>query len=392
VCELGNQATFALVKVPQRRPGTSPEDVKKKVEKYNTILTNVAWRSASNDVTHLMLAQEEAGMAPHRGISTSEDARQDAKLTMQIISTVDNWAGRSKGSTRKNIAVALKRILQQGQSSWKDPDQTYSASDIQRELQRLRPHAPPWTAVEEACVKKCLELKGLPFPILHQKLSGLPSQHYRQPEDEESDDELEASFSTAEFNEKLVAFREDLLARFCNQEPKWYHDNGKYKDAFLGVLREVEKARPQICDPKSELSKRLAALNMLQAGDKRTLKGLISENSKVYNDQIVTLIRPSGTERWVVRLDSPGWGGKELTVKPVNLTKSSNVAAEGAARRRATQKWAQAQLRVALVARRVALVTRRVNRLSQRRVNELSQRSFAWAPRSKSTRSFGRPS
>jgi hypothetical protein len=246
--------------------------------------------------------------------------------------------------------------------------------------------------VEEACVKKCLELKGLPFPILHQKLSGLPSQHYRQPEDEESDDELEASFSTAEFNEKLVAFREDLLARFCNQEPKWYHDNGKYKDAFLGVLREVEKARPQICDPKSELSKRLAALNMLQEGYKRTLKGLISENSKVYNDQIVTLIRPSGTERWVVRLDSPGWGGKELTVKPVNLTKSSNVAAEGAARRRATQKWAQAQLRVALVARRVALVTRRVNRLSQRRVNELSQRSFAWAPRSKSTRSFGRPS
>ena len=129
------------------------------------------------------------------------------------------------------------------------------------------------------------------------------------------------------------------------------------------MLREVEKARPQICDPKSELSKRLAALNMLQEGYKRTLKGLISENSKLYNDQTVTLIRPSGTEgRWVVRLDAPVWGEKELTVKPVNLTKSSNVAAEGAARRRATQKWAQAQLRVALVARRV--VARRVNRLS----------------------------
>jgi len=94
------------------------------------------------------------------------------------------------------------------------------------------------------------------------------------------------------------------------------------------VLREVEHARPQICDPKSELSKRLAALNMLQEGDKRTLKGLISEDSKVYNDEIVTLIRPSGTERWVVRLDSAVWGGKELNVKLMNLTKSSNLAAE----------------------------------------------------------------
>ena len=330
VRDLGNQATFALVKAPQRKPGTSSEDVKEKVEKYKTILTNVAWRSASNALTHIMLASEQAG----HGISASEDARQDARITMQIIATVDDWAGQSKGSTRKNIAVALKRILQATPTALDlDPEaitQGKSSSDIQRELQRLRPHAPPWTAVEEACVKKCLELKGLPFPMLKQKLDELPSNHQRQAAFEESDEELEASFSTAEFNEKLVAFREDLLARFCNQEPKWYHDNGRYKDAFLGVLRELEQARPQICDPKSELSKRLAALNMLQEGDKRTLKGLISENSKLYNDQTVTLIRPSGTEgRWVVRLDSPGWGGKELTVKPVNLTKSSNVAAEG---------------------------------------------------------------
>jgi hypothetical protein len=334
VRDLGNHATFALVKVPQRKPGTSPEDVKKKVEKYMTILTNVAWRSASNALTHIMLASEQAGHGPHRGISASEDARQDARITMQIIATVDDWAGQSKGSTRKNIAVALKRILQATPTALDlDPEaitQGKSSSDIQRELQRLRPHAPPWTAVEEACVKKCLELKGLPFPMLKQKLDELPSNHQRQAAYEESDDELEASFSTAEFNEKLMAFREDLLARFCNQEPKWYHDNGKYKDAFLGVLREVERARPQICDPKSELSKRLAALNMLQEGDKRTLKGLISENSKMYNDQIVTLIRPSVTEgRWVVRLDAPVWGEKELTVKPMNLTKSSNVAAEG---------------------------------------------------------------
>jgi len=74
--------------------------------------------------------------------------------------------------------------------------------------------------VEEACVKKCLELKCLPFLILLKKLQGLPSEHQRQPEYEESDDELEASFSTAELNERLVAFQEDLLARFCNQVSK----------------------------------------------------------------------------------------------------------------------------------------------------------------------------
>jgi hypothetical protein len=41
--------------------------------------------------------------------------------------------------------------------------------DIQSELQRLRPQNPRWTAVEEACVKKCLELKSIPFHMLEHK-------------------------------------------------------------------------------------------------------------------------------------------------------------------------------------------------------------------------------
>ena len=59
--------------------------------------------------------------------------------------------------------------------------------------------------------------------------------------------------------ERLAAFEQDLLARFCKYEPEWYHDNGKYSSAFLGVLREVEDARLHIANSASALSRQLAS-------------------------------------------------------------------------------------------------------------------------------------
>ena len=61
--------------------------------------------------------------------------------------------------------------------------------------------------------------------------------------------------------ERLAAFEQHLLARFCKYEPEWYHDNGKYKSVFLGVLREVEDARSRITDPASALSRQLASVS-----------------------------------------------------------------------------------------------------------------------------------
>ena len=59
--------------------------------------------------------------------------------------------------------------------------------------------------------------------------------------------------------ERLAAFEQHLLARFCKYEPEWYHDNGKYSSAFLGVLREVEDARLHIANSASALSRQLAS-------------------------------------------------------------------------------------------------------------------------------------
>jgi hypothetical protein len=66
--------------------------------------------------------------------------------------------------------------------------------------------------------------------------------------------------------QRLAAFEQHLLERFCKYEPKWYHDNGKYKSTFLGVLREVEDARPRIADPASALSRQLASAPASAAG------------------------------------------------------------------------------------------------------------------------------
>ncbi len=188
VRELRNHASYALVKLPQRKPGSSPEDVNKKLEQYDWILTNVAYRSASNALTvDYQLPQAEAD--------------KDAFITRVISESVDNWAGKRKGSARRNIAVALQKILSSSSQKQK------GGMDIQGQLQSLRPQSPPWTAVEEACVKKCLELKSLPFTTLLHKQRQVSHVHLGQPALDEStrdmvqkllqddDDEGEAGFS-----------------------------------------------------------------------------------------------------------------------------------------------------------------------------------------------------
>jgi hypothetical protein len=63
-----------------------------------------------------------------------------------VTQAVNQWEQAGKSHHRKTIATALKRILE-------------GASDIER----LRPHHPPWTKLEEACVKKVFEYKCMPY-------------------------------------------------------------------------------------------------------------------------------------------------------------------------------------------------------------------------------------
>jgi len=63
----------------------------------------------------------------------------------------------------------LKRILE-------------GASDIER----LRPHHPPWTKLEEACVKKVFEYKCMPYTDLLHKVKGLESDDFANSGDEHS--------------------------------------------------------------------------------------------------------------------------------------------------------------------------------------------------------------
>ena len=69
-----------------------------------------------------------------------------------------------------------------------------------------------------------------------------------------------ADVMDSELDQRLAAFERDLHARHRKYEPEWYHDNGKYKSTFLGVIREVEDARSRITDPASALCKQLASM------------------------------------------------------------------------------------------------------------------------------------
>jgi hypothetical protein len=70
-------------------------------------------------------------------------------LTTQITLLVNKWEQARKGAHRKTIATAFRRILE-------------GVSDIEH----LRPHHPPWTKLDEACVKKVFEYKCMPYTDL----------------------------------------------------------------------------------------------------------------------------------------------------------------------------------------------------------------------------------
>ena len=77
------------------------------------------------------------------------------QLTKEITQRVNQWERAGKSAHhRKTIATALQRILE-------------GVSDIER----LRPHHPPWTKLEEACVKKVFEYKCMPYLDLMHKVS-----------------------------------------------------------------------------------------------------------------------------------------------------------------------------------------------------------------------------
>ena len=144
----------AAEKKPQQSgSGSSGEEaVKRKVKKYSAILMHVAFCSATQGQAILGQAGGMAGA-----------------LTSQVTQMIDHWERAGKSAHRKTIATVLKRILE-------------GASDIER----LRPHHPPWTKLEEACVKKVFEYKCMPYTDLLLKAKGLESDDFASSGDEHS--------------------------------------------------------------------------------------------------------------------------------------------------------------------------------------------------------------
>ena len=129
------------------------EAVKTKVQEYSAILMHVAFCSATQ-------GQDVLG----------GDGGIGRQLTKEITQRVNQWERAGKSAHhRKTIATALRRILE-------------GASDIER----LRPHHPPWTRLEEACVKKVFEYKCMPYTDLLLKAKGLGSDDFASSGDEHS--------------------------------------------------------------------------------------------------------------------------------------------------------------------------------------------------------------
>jgi hypothetical protein len=129
------------------------EAVKTKVQEYSAILMHVAFCSAT---------QGQDVLGGDEGIGR--------QLTKEITQRVNQWERAGKGAHyRKTIATALKRILE-------------GVSDTER----LRPHHPPWTKLEEACVKQVFEYKCMPYTDLLLKAKGLGSNDFASSGDEHS--------------------------------------------------------------------------------------------------------------------------------------------------------------------------------------------------------------
>ena len=138
-----------LIRAAEKKPqqsdsGSSGEEaVKRKVKKYSSILIVVACTSATQDQAGL----KEVPLP--RVLEMRGERSLIGAFTKQTAQRVNKWEQASKSAHRKTIATALKRILE-------------GASDIER----LRPHHPPWTKLEEACVKKVFEYKCMPYTHL----------------------------------------------------------------------------------------------------------------------------------------------------------------------------------------------------------------------------------
>ena len=117
-----------FLKPPKR---SSEDAVEKALQKHRAILTHAAFASASQT-------------------SLPFEHRSHASEVAEAISMkVKDWERAGKGSSRKNIAAALRQIMG-GES----------------DIARLRPRHPPWTRVEEACVQKVLEYRSMPYENL----------------------------------------------------------------------------------------------------------------------------------------------------------------------------------------------------------------------------------
>jgi hypothetical protein len=134
-----------LIRAAEKKPqqsdsGSSGEEaVKRKVKKYSAVLIQVACTSATQ-------GQADLGRVPlPRHVEMRGESLVGA-LTNQTAQKVNKWEQAGKGAHRKTIATALRRILE-------------GVSDIER----LRPHHPPWTKLEEACVKKVFDYKCMPY-------------------------------------------------------------------------------------------------------------------------------------------------------------------------------------------------------------------------------------
>ena len=122
--------------------------------------------------------------------------------------------------------------------------------------------------------------------------------------------------------ERLAAFEQHLLARFCKYEPEWYHDNGKYSSAFLGVLREVEDARLHIADSASALSRQLASASAgpkpgeLSVGTTVEIHSLLRapELNGVRGEIVGPPPQDPGTGRWSVKIEKEGPTPGVLTI------------------------------------------------------------------------------
>ena len=138
--------------------------------------------------------------------------------------------------------------------------------------------------------------------------------------------------------ERLAAFEQDLLARFCKYEPEWYHDNGKYKSVFLDVLREVENARSRIADPASSLSRQLASASAgpkpgeLSVGTTVEIHSLLRapELNGVRGKVVGPTSQDPGTGRWSVKIEREG---RLVALKSSNLRLVSTPSLRGAGKK-----------------------------------------------------------